>query len=171
DGSGPEVSAGAAAGLQAAVANQDRPLEYEFADVGRTATDNPGEALPPSTVQLCEGVDAILFGSVGGPKWESLPPAEQPERAALLPLRKRFDLYCNLRPGKVYKALVPSCPLRPDIVGDGFDILVVRELTGGAYFAQQPTDKGREGSGSGERAWDTKQYTRAQVERIAHKAF
>ena len=86
-------------------------------------------------MKACEESQAILFGSVGGPKWESLPPEHQPERAALLPLRKHFDLYCNLRPGKVYKALAPSCPLRPDIVGDGFDILVVRELTGGAYFA------------------------------------
>jgi 3-isopropylmalate dehydrogenase len=89
----------------------------------------------------------------------------------LLPLRKHFDLYCNFRPARVYKALVPSCPLRPDIVRDGFDILVVRELTGGAYFARQASDKGREGSGPDERAWDVKQYTRAQIERIAHKAF
>jgi 3-isopropylmalate dehydrogenase len=71
----------------------------------------------------------------------------------------------------VYKALAPSCPLRADIVGDGFDILVVRELTGGAYFAQRPGAKGREGSGPEERAWDTKEYSRRQIERIAHKAF
>ena len=130
-----------------------------------------GQALPPHTLKACQESQAILFGSVGGPKWESLPPAEQPERAALLPLRKHFDLYCNFRPGKVYKALVPSCPLRADIAGDGFDILVVRELTGGAYFEQRPGGKGRDGSGPTERAWDTKEYSRKQIERIAHKAF
>ena len=84
-------------------------------------------ALPDSTLALCRTSDAILFGSVGGPKWEKLPPQEQPERAALLPLRKHFNLYCNLRPAKVYKELASACPLRPDIVGDGFDILVVRD--------------------------------------------
>jgi len=141
------------------------------ADVGGCAIDNHGDALPASTLKACEESQAILFGSVGGPKWESLPPEQQPERAALLPLRKHFDLYCNFRPGKVYKALAPSCPLRADIVGDGFDILVVRELTGGAYFSQRPGGKGREGSGAEEHAWDTKEYSRRQIERIAHKAF
>ena len=105
---------------------------------------------------------------MGGPKWETLPPAEQPERAALLPLRKHFDLFCNLRPAKVFKALVGACPLRPDIVGDGFDVLVVRELTSGIYFGQP---KGREGSGPDERAWDTKVYKRSEIERIARMAF
>ena len=83
---------------------------------------------------------------MGGPKWENLPPDQQPERAALLPLRKHFDLFCNLRPAKVFKSLVGACPLRADIVGDGFDVLVVRELTSGIYFGQP---KGREGSGPG----------------------
>jgi 3-isopropylmalate dehydrogenase len=122
-------------------------------------------------VAACQESQAILFGSVGGPKWESLPPDKQPERASLLPLRKHFDLYCNFRPARVYKALASACPLRADIVGDGFDILVVRELTGGAYFAQRPDGKGRSGSGPDERAWDTKEYSRRQIERIAHKAF
>src|SRR5690606_4233615 len=113
---------------------------------------------------------AILVGSVGGPQWESLPPAQQPERAALLPLRKHFNLFCNYRPAKVYKALAAACPLRPDIVGDGFDILCVRELTGGIYFAKREGSKGREGSGASERAWDTKEYTRGEIKRIARKA-
>jgi 3-isopropylmalate dehydrogenase len=145
--------------------------DYRPADVGGIAIDRHGEALPQSTIKICEDSQAILFGSVGGPKWESLPPEKQPERAALLPLRKHFDLYCNFRPGRVYKALAPSSPLRADIVGDGFDILVVRELTGGAYFAHGPQSKGREGQGPEERAWDTKEYSRRQIERIAHKAF
>jgi hypothetical protein len=87
---------------------------FEAADVGGIAIDNHGEALPLSTLALCENSDAILFGSVGGPRWESLPPAQQPERAALLPLRKHFDLFCNIRPAKIFPALVAACPLRPD---------------------------------------------------------
>ncbi|MDB5049495.1 MAG: 3-isopropylmalate dehydrogenase, partial [Fibrobacteres bacterium] len=87
------------------------------------------------------------------------------------PLRKHFQLFCNLRPAKVYKALAAACPLRPDIVGEGFDILCIRELTGGIYFAKHAGSKGREGSGPTERAWDTKEYTRAEIERIAHKGF
>src|SRR5690606_26171287 len=130
-----------------------------------------GEALPPSTLKVCEESDAILFGSVGGPKWEHLPPAQQPERAALLPLRKHFELFCNLRPSKVYKALTAACPLRPDIVQDGFDILVVRELTAGAYFAKTPESKGRAGTGDDEHAWDVKDYSRKEITRVAKKAF
>jgi 3-isopropylmalate dehydrogenase len=122
-------------------------------------------------LKACEESQAILFGSVGGPKWESLPPALQPERASLLPLRKHFELFCNLRPSKVYKALVGACPLRPDIVGDGFDILVMRELTAGAYFAKTPASKGREGTGPEEHAWDVKDYSRKEITRIAKKAF
>jgi 3-isopropylmalate dehydrogenase len=171
DGIGPEVMAQAIRVIDAAGARFGFRGDYRPADVGGIAIDRHGEALPPATLETCERSQAILFGSVGGPKWESLPPDRQPERAALLPLRKHFDLYCNFRPGKVYTALVPSCPLRADIVGDGFDILVVRELTGGAYFAQRPGAKGREGAGAAERAWDTKEYSRRQIERIAHKAF
>jgi len=171
DGIGPEVMEQALRVLEAAGARFGFDARCRAMDVGGIAIDRHGHALPDATLKACEASQAILFGSVGGPKWESLPPDQQPERAALLPLRKHFDLYCNLRPGKVYAALAPSCPLRPDIVGEGFDILVVRELTGGAYFAQRPNAKGREGAGPDERAWDTKEYSRRQVERIAHKAF
>jgi 3-isopropylmalate dehydrogenase len=143
-------------------------LSYKYADVGGIAIDNHGEALPSSTLQLCEKSDAILFGSVGGPKWENLPPEKQPERAALLPLRKHFDLFCNFRPAKVFKSLTAACPLRPDIIGDGFDILCVRELTSGIYFG---TPKGREGSGADERAFDTMAYKRSEIQRIARMAF
>jgi 3-isopropylmalate dehydrogenase len=143
-------------------------LTYEHADVGGCAIDNHGTALPESTLKCCESSDAILFGSVGGPKWESLPPEKQPERAALLPLRKHFQLFCNLRPAKVFQSLTEASPLRKDIVGEGFDILCVRELTGGIYFGQP---KGREGSGPDEKAYDTMIYSRAEIERIAHKAF
>ncbi len=168
DGIGPEVMSEAIKVLDAAAEKYAFKLEYTHADVGGCAIDNHGEALPPSTLRTCEESDAILFGSVGGPKWESLPPEKQPERAALLPLRKHFDLFCNLRPSKVFKSMASSCPLRPDIVGDGFDILVVRELTSGIYFGQP---KGREGEGLEEKAWDTMVYKRSEIERITRMAF
>jgi 3-isopropylmalate dehydrogenase len=168
DGIGPEVMAEAIKVLDAVQQRFGFSLDFTTADVGGIAIDHHGEALPASTLKVCEASEAILFGSVGGPKWENLPPAQQPERAALLPLRKHFDLFCNLRPAKVFKSLAAACPLRPDIVGDGFDILVVRELTSGIYFGQP---KGRDGSGPEERAWDTKIYKRSEIERIARMAF
>jgi 3-isopropylmalate dehydrogenase len=168
DGIGPEVMREAIKVLDAAQKKFSFRLEYVHEDVGGCAIDNHGEALPAHTLKTCEESDAILFGSVGGPKWESLPPAQQPERAALLPLRKHFDLFCNFRPSKVFKSLVQACPLRADIVGDGFDILCVRELTSGIYFGQP---KGREGSGADEFAYDTMLYRRWEIERIARMAF
>lgn len=168
DGIGPEVMKEAIKVLDAAQKKFNFSLQYVYEDVGGCAIDNHGQALPAHTLKTCEESDAILFGSVGGPKWESLPPHEQPERAALLPLRKHFDLFCNFRPSKVFKSLVAACPLRPDIVKDGFDILCVRELTSGIYFGQP---KGREGSGPTERAFDTMVYTRAEIERITRMAF
>jgi len=168
DGIGPEVMQEALKVLDAAQMKFSFELSYTHADVGGIAIDNHGDALPPATLALCEKSDAILFGSVGGPKWEGLPPDQQPERAALLPLRKHFDLFCNFRPAKVFNSLTGACPLRPDIVGEGFDILCVRELTSGIYFG---TPKGREGSGGDERAFDTMAYKRSEIERIARMAF
>jgi len=168
DGIGPEVMQEAVKVLDAVQKRFPVELEYGFADVGGCAIDKHGQALPSHTLSLCESSDAILFGSVGGPKWESLPPEKQPERAALLPLRKHFKLFCNLRPARVFKALAGSSPLRPDIVGDGFDILCVRELTGGIYFGQP---KGRQGNGPEERAFDTMVYTRKEIQRIARMGF
>ena len=168
DGIGPEVMAEAVKVLDAAQKKFSFELSYSYADVGGIAIDNHGEALPPATLKLCEESDAILFGSVGGPKWEELPPQEQPERASLLPLRKHFDLFCNLRPAKVFKSMAGACPLRADIVGDGFDILCMRELTSDIYFG---TPKGREGEGADERAFDTMAYTRGEIERITRMAF
>ncbi len=105
---------------------------------------------------------------MGGPKWEKLPPDKQPERAALLPLRKHFELFCNFRPARIFRSLTAASPLRPEIVGEGFDILCVRELTGGIYFGKP---KGRKGSGLDEAAFDTMIYTRGEIERIARMAF
>lgn len=168
DGIGPEVMAEAIRVLDTVQKQFGFALEYTSADVGGIAIDNHGQALPKTTLALCENSDAILFGSVGGPKWENLPPEQQPERAALLPLRKHFDLFCNLRPAKVFKSLAAACPLRADIVRDGFDILVVRELTSGIYFGQP---KGRDGEGPEEKAWDTMVYKRSEIERITRMAF
>ncbi|PIE59393.1 MAG: 3-isopropylmalate dehydrogenase [Desulfobulbus propionicus] len=168
DGIGPEVMAEAVKVLNAVQQKFAFSLTFHHADVGGIAIDRHGEALPPATLKLCEESDAVLFGSVGGPEWEDLPPEKQPERAALLPLRKHFDLFCNLRPAKVFPALADSCPLRPDIVQGGFDILVIRELTSGIYFGQP---KGREKSGPDEKAWDTMVYKRSEIERITRMAF
>ncbi len=168
DGIGPEVMKEAIKVLDVVQAKFGFELSYDYADVGGIAIDNHGEALPAATLELCEKSDAVLFGSVGGPKWESLPPEQQPERAALLPLRKHFDLFCNFRPAKVFPSLTGACPLRADIIGEGFDILCVRELTSGIYFG---TPKGREGSGADERAYDTMGYKRSEIERIARMAF
>ncbi len=168
DGIGPEVMNEALKILDIIREKFDFQFEYQTADVGGCAIDHWGTALPPETIALCESSEAILFGSVGGPKWEKLPPEQQPERAALLPLRKHFQLFCNLRPAKVYPALAAASPLKHEIVGNGFDILCVRELTGGIYFG---LPKGREGVGSEEKAFDTMVYTRAEIERIARAAF
>jgi len=168
DGIGPEVMEQAVKILKRTGTLYGFDFLYEFADVGGAAIDNHDKALPDSTLLLCEQSDAILFGSVGGPKWEHLPPEKQPERGALLPLRKHFGLYCNLRPAKVFPTLASASPLKPEIVKQGFDILCVRELTGGIYFGEP---KGREGVGPDEKAYDTMVYTRFEIERIARMAF
>jgi 3-isopropylmalate dehydrogenase len=138
-------------------------------DVGGCAIDNHGQALPISTIEGCEQADAILFGSVGGPKWANLPPTEQPERASLLGLRGHFGLFCNMRPAKLQSAMSQLSPLRADISQTGFDILVMRELTGGIYFGEP---KGRQNKGEAdEAAFDTMIYSRKEISRIAHLAF
>ncbi len=164
DGIGPEIMAEAIKVLDKITSLHSISFDYTEADVGGCAIDNHGTALPEETVTACRNADAVLFGSVGGPKWESLPPEEQPERAALLPLRKIFNLYANLRPAIIFKELKDASPLRPEIIGDGFDILIIRELTGGIYFG---TPKGQENG----KAWDTLVYSRNEIERIARVGF
>ncbi|WP_045460840.1 3-isopropylmalate dehydrogenase [Vibrio hyugaensis] len=168
DGIGPEVMAQAHKVLDAIETKHGIAFERDEHDVGGIAIDNHGCPLPESTVKACEESDAVLFGSVGGPKWEHLPPNDQPERGALLPLRKHFQLFCNLRPAQIHSGLEAFSPLRADISGRGFDIVVVRELTGGIYFGQP---KGREGEGPTEKAFDTEVYHRYEIERIAKIAF
>ncbi|KQB01664.1 3-isopropylmalate dehydrogenase [Vibrio metoecus] len=168
DGIGPEVMAQAHKVLDAIEQKHGIHFRREQHDVGGIAIDNHGCPLPESTLRACEEADAVLFGSVGGPKWEHLPPNEQPERGALLPLRKHFQLFCNLRPAQIHQGLEDFSPLRADISARGFDIVVVRELTGGIYFGQP---KGREGEGAHEKAFDTEVYHRFEIERIARIAF
>jgi len=168
DGIGPEVMQQAHKVLDAIEAKHAISFERSEHDVGGIAIDNHGCPLPASTVKGCEESDAVLFGSVGGPKWEHLPPNDQPERGALLPLRKHFELFCNLRPAQIHAGLEGFSPLRADISQRGFDIVVVRELTGGIYFGQP---KGREGEGANEKAFDTEVYHRYEIERIAKIAF
>ncbi|WP_108651921.1 3-isopropylmalate dehydrogenase [Dongshaea marina] len=164
DGIGPEVMEQALGVLDAIEQKFGFKLECQQYAVGGAAIDQHGTPLPQETIAGCEAADAILFGSVGGPKWQHLPPEEQPERGALLPLRKHFELFCNLRPARIYSGLESFSPLRADISGTGFDMLVVRELTGGIYFAEP---KGRDG----DQAFDTERYYRYEIERIAHVAF
>ncbi len=164
DGIGPEVMDEAIKVLNKISEMFDIQFSYTFADVGGAGIDNQGEALPQSTIDICKGSDAVLFGSVGGPKWENLPPEKQPERGALLPLRKMFNLYANLRPAIVFKELREASPLKSELIGDGFDILIMRELTGDIYFGQP---KGKDS----ERGFDTMVYTRGEIERIAVVAF
>jgi 3-isopropylmalate dehydrogenase len=168
DGIGPEVMAEARRVL--AVVQQKFQIRFELTEarVGGIAIDADGKALPAETIALCEASDAILFGSVGGPKWETLPPNEQPERGALLPLRKHFGLFANLRPGICYPQLAHASPIRPDLVGDGFDMLCIRELTGGLYFGQP---KGTREENGEPVAVDTMVYKRSEIERITHVAF
>ncbi|WP_318442176.1 3-isopropylmalate dehydrogenase [Photobacterium leiognathi] len=168
DGIGPEVMQQAHKVLDAVEAKFNLTFARTEYDVGGIAIDNHGSPLPDATLKGCEEADAVLFGSVGGPKWEHLAPNDQPERGALLPLRKHFQLFCNLRPAQIHRGLEKFSPLRADISERGFDIAVVRELTGGIYFG---LPKGREGEGDQEKAFDTEVYYRYEIERIAKIAF
>ncbi len=168
DGIGPEVMAEALKVLDAVEQKYNVTFSRTHANVGGAGIDLEGKALPQTTIDICKSSDAILFGSVGGPKWESLPPDEQPERGALLPLRKIFGLFCNLRPAIIFPALTGSSSLKEDVIGGGFNILVVRELTGGIYFADP---KGVDEVDGVRRGFDTMLYTEPEIERITHVAF
>ncbi len=168
DGIGPEVMAEAIRVVEAVGAKFGVGFLFDERLVGGAAIDATGSPLPGETLQACEKSDAILFGSVGGPKWESLPPDQQPERGALLPLRKHFGLFANLRPSVCFPALTHASPIRADLVEGGFDVLCVRELTGGIYFG---TPKGRHVENGEEVAVDTMVYRKSEIVRIAEVAF
>jgi 3-isopropylmalate dehydrogenase len=166
DGIGPEITAQAVRVLQALAAG-GLELTLESALVGGAAVDASGDPLPPETLRVCESADAILFGAVGGPRYDTLPRAQRPEQG-LLRLRKHFDLFANLRPAVVYPELAHASTLKPEVVA-GLDILILRELTGDIYFGQP---RGVRTTESGEReGFDTMRYTESEIRRIAHSAF
>ena len=154
--------------LQRVAEKFSHTFEFNHQLVGGAAIDAKGKALPEDTIAACEASDAILFGSVGGPKWEKLPPNEQPERGALLPLRKHFGLFANLRPSICYPSLTHASPVKESIIAGGFNVLCVRELTGGLYFGQPKFRKEVDGEMT---AVDTMVYKKSEIERIAHVAF
>jgi len=164
DGIGPEVMEEAVKVLKAVGKAYDLTFSFTFADVGGIAYDRHGSVMPEATLKLCEQSQAVLFGSVGGPKWESLPPEQQPERGSLLVMRKKFGLFANLRPAILFGELRTISPLSERTIKNGLDILILRELTGGIYF-------GEPRSLEEDKAFDTMIYRRHEVERIARKAF
>ena len=167
DGIGPEIVAEATRVLRVVAARRGFELVLTDALVGGAAYDATGHPLPPDTLALCKASDAVLLGAVGGPKYDAIqPPALRPEVGALLPLRRELGLFANLRPATLFPALSGVSSLRADLVADGLDILVVRELTGGIYFGQP---KSRDADG--QRAIDTCVYTRMEIERIVRVGF
>ena len=167
DGIGPEVTAEAVRALRAVAKSSSASFEFEQALVGGAAIDATGTPLPPQSLELCRAADAILFGSVGGPKWDNLPQEQRAERG-LLALRKELDLYANLRPATCFPMLVDASPLKRSVV-EGTDIMVIRELTGGLYFGEP---RGRTPlAGGGERGVNTMVYTTPEIERVARVGF
>ena len=168
DGIGPEVMSESLRVLDAIEPTFGFTTTRDEQAVGGAALDATGHPLPDETLAACDAADAILFGSVGGPKWESLPPDIQPERGALLPLRKHFGLFANLRPGVCLPALTHASPVKQELIADGFDVLCVRELTGGVYFG---TPKGRHEEEGEPVALDTMIYRKSEIVRIGRVAF
>jgi 3-isopropylmalate dehydrogenase len=166
DGIGVEVTREARRVLEAVGRVAGVGFEFEEGLIGGAAIDAAGTALPDATLRLAQSSHAILFGAVGGPKWDALRPPERPE-AGILGLRKTLGLYANLRPVRLYPMLVDSSPLKRAVV-EGADLMVIRELTGGLYFGEP---RGIEGAGAARRGINTMVYTAAEVERIAHLAF
>ncbi|OIQ79815.1 3-isopropylmalate dehydrogenase [mine drainage metagenome] len=171
DGIGPEIVAEAVKVLQRLQADGALRFELEYADVGGTAYARHGHPLPEATLQLARAADAVLFGAVGDPRYDTLERALRPEQA-ILGLRKNLGLFANLRPALLYAELADASSLKPEVVS-GLDILIVRELTGDIYFGQP---RGRRDAPDGAfagapEAFDTMRYSRPEIERIAHVAF
>jgi 3-isopropylmalate dehydrogenase len=167
DGIGPEVVFQTKKIIDFFNKNSDKKFETENALLGGCAYDAVGTPFPDETLKLARASDAILLGAVGGPKWESLEYKHRPERG-LLGIRKELELFANLRPAKVFDALVDSSSLKKELV-EGLDIMIVRELTGDLYFGQP---RGVETLPDGtRRGFNTMTYTSTEVERIAHVAF
>jgi len=167
DGIGQEVTEQAVRVLRAVEKVSGASFEFEQALVGGAAIDATGHPLPPATLALCQQAQAILFGAVGGPKWENVPHEVRAERG-LLAIRKELDLYANLRPATCFSMLVDASPLKRSVV-EGTDIMVIRELTGGLYYGE-PRGVERFADGSA-RAVNTMVYTTREIERVARMGF
>lgn len=166
DGIGPEIITEALAVLEK-VGNQfGHTFTTTRVPAGGAAIDACGECLPQETIDTCKQSDAVMLGAVGGPKWDTLPGDKRPEKA-LLGLRSALGLFANLRPATMHRALADACPLKPEIIGDGMDILIVRELTGGIYFGERGYRQGK----YGEEAFDVEAYSEKEIKRIAKVAF
>ncbi len=166
DGIGGEITRSAVEVLKKADEKFQLDLSYETFDAGGTAYDKFGTPLPEATLEACKQADAVLFGAVGGEKWDNVDLALRPEKA-ILGLRKGLGLYANLRPVKVADALVEYSPLKPELV-KGVDLVIVRELVGGIYFGDRCESEQHNGA---ERAWDLENYSVPEVERITKLAF
>ena len=166
DGIGPEIVGEAIAVLDAVAEKFGHTFTYEEAPMGGNAIDAFGVPLPESSLATCLGSDSVLLGAVGGPKWDSQPPANRPERG-LLKLRSSMGLYSNIRPARVFSDLAAACPLRGDIAAKGINFVVVRELIGGVYFGEHKT----EDVDGEKKATDIMAYSEHEVRRIAHVAF
>ena len=162
DGIGPEIIDEAVKVLDAVASSSDFDFSYDEALMGGAAYDITGDPLPQETISKSLSSDAVLFGAIGGQKWDDLPREKRPE-SGLLRFRKELGVYANFRPAVVYDELINASSLKPAII-KGVDILVVRELIGGIYFGEP---KGR----TEDKGWNTMVYTRMEIERIAHRAF
>ena len=166
DGIGPEVVAEAVKVLNAVGNRFGHSFDTSYGRVGGNAIDEFGTPLPDETVEMCGETDGILFGAVGGPKWDDPRAPTRPEDG-ILAIRKSLGLFANLRPVKVYPQLVNSSPIKPHLL-DGVDMIIVRELTGGLYFAKP---KKRWDTSRGRRGVDTLKYTEQEIERIVRVGF
>lgn len=163
DGIGPEVMVQALRMLDKIASKYGHEFSTKEALIGGIAIDETGTSLPDETIKICEEADAILLAAVGGPKWSDPSAKVRPEQG-LLKIRQHFGLFANLRPVKIYPALIDHAPLRPHLL-EGVDILFVRELTGGIYFGD------RKEMDDGDEAYDTMIYSKSEVERVANVAF
>ena len=166
DGIGQEITASAVKVLKKVDSKFNIGLQFDYRDAGGTSYEKFGTPLTDEALDACKKADGVLFGAVGGKKWDNLPVNLRPERE-IFGLRKGLGLFANLRPTKVYPELINSSPLKPELVG-GCDLLIVRELVGGIYFGKRCES---EIIGGIEQAWDTEIYSVPEIERITKLAF